>query len=235
MNIGVFMSKRALGRVMDRYEIDSRIVETIATKPQVTIDGIAKATGLSYTAVRNSLQRLVHLGVVIETTDTEGPARRGRPATYFQIDKGLKLSIPPRQFQHLAITLVEQLIEEEGIEHVVGLLDRAAKLQVERLIVKWDKSRTRPNTLADMVQFICDHINEQGCYAKHQAFSKGFYLYVGNCIYHGVSTTYPGTICRYHESLITNLVRTHDKYLQITHDEAIAEGAHKCQYTITHR
>ncbi|MFX1565521.1 MAG: helix-turn-helix transcriptional regulator [Promethearchaeota archaeon] len=227
------MSKRAIGREMDRYEIDSRIVETIVTKPQVTIDGIAKETGLSYTAVRNSIQRLVNLGVVVETTETEGPTRRGRPATYFQIDKGLQLFIPPRQFQHLATTIIEQLISEEGPEHVVGLLDRAATQQVERFFVEWEKSKTRPKTLADMVQFICDHINGQGCFAKHQAFSKGFYIYVGNCIYHGISTTYPGTICRYHESLITHLIHAHDKSLHITHDEAIAEGAHNCQYTIT--
>jgi predicted ArsR family transcriptional regulator len=220
---------------MDRYEIDSQIVKTIVTKPNVTIDGIAKETGLSYTAVRNSIQRLVNLGVVVETSETEGPARRGRPATYFQIDKGLKLFIPPRQFKHLAITIIDQLITDEGLEHVVGILDRAAKQQVERLSANWEKLKTRPKTLGDMVQFICDHINEQGCYAKHQVFSKGYYLYVGNCVYHGVSTAYPGTICRYHESLITHLIRAHDKSLQITHDEAIAQGAHKCQYTIIRR
>ncbi len=229
------MSKRAVGRVLDRYEIDQRIVETIAVKPQVTIDGIAKETGLSYTAVRNSLQRLMNLGVVVETTDTEGPARRGRPATYFRIDKGLQLFIPPRQFKHLALTLVEQLITEEGPEHVTGLLERAAKLQVERLSVTWEKEKTRPKDLAQMVQTICDYINEQGCYAKHTPFEKGFYLQVNNCVYHGVSTTYPGTICRYHESLITLMAHSHNKSLIVTHEQAIAEGAHNCRYIIAHR
>jgi predicted ArsR family transcriptional regulator len=229
------MSKRAVGRVMDRYEIDQRIVETIAVKPQVTIDGIAKETGLSYTAVRNSLQRLVNLGVVVETTESVGPARRGRPATYFRVDKGLQLFMPPRQFQHLALTLVEQLITEEGPEHIVGLLDRAAQLQVKRLTGEWEKSKKQPNDLTQMVQAICDYINEQGCYAKHQAFSKGFYVYVNNCVYHGVSTIYPGTICRYHESFIIHMIHSHDKSLNVTHDQAIAEGAHNCQYTITRR
>lgn len=229
------MSKRAVGRVMDRYEIDQRIVETIAVKPQVTIDGIAKETGLSYTAVRNSLQRLVNLGVIVETTESEGPTRRGRPATYFRIDKGLQLFMPPRQFQHLALTLVEQLVTEEGPEHVVGLLDRAAQLEVKRLTGAWKTTKTLPKNLDQMVQAICDYINEIGCYAKHQAFSKGFYVYVHNCVYHGVATTYPGTICRYHESFITHMIHAHDKSLNVTHDQAIAEGAHNCQYTIVRR
>lgn len=220
---------------MDRYEIDQRIVEIIAVKPKVTIDGIAKETGLSYTAVRNSLQRLTNLGVVVETTESEGPTRRGRPATYFRIDKGLQLFMPPRQFQHLALTLVEQLITEEGQEHVVGLLDRAAQLEVKRLTGEWEKNKKLPKNLDQMVQAVCDYINELGCYAKHQAFSKGFYLYVNNCIYHGVATTYPGTICRYHESFITHMIHFHDKSLNIIHEQAIAEGAHHCQYTITRR
>jgi predicted ArsR family transcriptional regulator len=229
------MSKRAVGRVMDRYEIDQRIVETIALNPQVTIDGIAKKTGLSYTAVRNSLQRLINLQVVVETTESEGPTRRGRPATYFRIDKGLQLFMPPRQFQHLALTLIEQLITEEGAEHIVGLLDRAAQLQVKRLRSEWEKAKTQPKNLAQVVQAICDYINDQGSYAKHQAFSKGFYLYVHNCVYHAVATTYPGTICQYHESFITHMIHSHDKSLNVTHEQAIAEGAHNCQYTIARR
>ncbi len=229
------MVKRAIGRVMDRYEIDQRIVETIAVKPRVTIDGIAKETGLSYTAVRNSLQRLVNLGVVVEITDTESPTRRGRPATYFRIEKGLQLFVPPRQFKHLALTLIEQIIMEEGPEHVADLLDRAAKLQVEKLSAKWEKEKTRPKTLAQMVQFICDYINDLGCYAKHTTFEKGFYVFVNNCVYLGVAKQYPGTVCRYHESLITHMAHSHDKSVLVSHEQAMAEGAHNCQYTIVRR
>jgi len=229
------MSKRAVGRVMDRYEIDQRIVEVIAVNPQVTIDGIAKETGLSYTAVKNSLQRLANLGVVIETAEVEGPAQRGRPATHFEIDQGLALFIPPRQFQHLALTLVHQLVQEEGPEHVADLLDRAAQSQVERLTSSWEQEKTKPKTLEQMVQFICDYINEQGCYAKHTAFESGYHIQVNNCVYNGIAEIYPGTICRYHESLIIHLVQSHDKSLSIEHDTAMAEGAHHCRYVILPR
>jgi predicted ArsR family transcriptional regulator len=229
------MSKRAIGRVMDRYEIDRQIVETIVVNPQVTIDGIAKETGLSYTAVRNSLHRLANLGVVVEITDMESPAQRGRPAAHFQIDQGLALFIPPRQFQHLAFTLVNQLVQEEGLEHVANLLDRAAKLEVERLAKTWQQEKTTPKTLKQMVQFICEYINEQGCYAKHTSFEDGYYILVNNCVYDNIAGTYPGTICRYHESLIIHLIQCHDKSLHIEHDESMAEGAHRCRYAISQR
>ncbi|MFX1317702.1 MAG: helix-turn-helix transcriptional regulator [Promethearchaeota archaeon] len=229
------MSKRAIGREMDRYEIDQRIVETIVLKPNVTIDGIAKETGLSYTAVRNSLQRLLNLGVVVEAADTERQVHRGRPATYFRIDKGLQLFIPPRQFKHLALTLVNQMMKEEGPEHVEGLLDRAAKLEAERLSIEWEKEKTQLKNLKQIVQAICDYINEQGCYAEPKPFENGFYVHVNNCVYHGVSSKYPGTICRFHESLITHLAHYHDKSLIVIHEQAIAEGAHNCRYIISRR
>ena len=63
------MSRKAIGRVLDRYEIDQRIVEIVAVKPNSTIDAIATETGLSYTAVRNSLQRLITLNVIVESYD----------------------------------------------------------------------------------------------------------------------------------------------------------------------
>ncbi|MFX1300077.1 MAG: helix-turn-helix transcriptional regulator [Promethearchaeota archaeon] len=226
------MSRKAIGRVLDRYEIDQRIVEIVAVKPNSTIDAISTETGLSYTAVRNSLQRLISLKVIVETYDTEGPSRRGRPATLFRIDKGLQIFIPPRQFQHLALTLIEQLIKEEGTEHVATLLDRAAQLHVMRILSEWEEVDNMPESLENVVQRICDYINEQGCYAEHSPFEKGFYILVNNCVYNGIATTYPGTICRFHESFITHMIQHHDQAIDITHDQSIAKGDHHCRYII---
>ena len=224
-----------MGRVLDRYEIDQRIVEVVSTTPDATISTISGETGLSYTAVRNAIDRLVTLGVIVEDTDIGGPSRRGRPATYFRLEKSLHIRIPPRQFQHLALTLIEQLIQEEGLEHVAGLLDRAAQDQVSIITESWKATKTLPKSLEQMVQRICEYINEQGCHARHETFSKGFYIYVHNCVYHSIAANYPGTICHYHESLITHFIKFHSKSLDIIHEEAIAQGAHQCRYVVTRR
>lgn len=226
------MSKKAMGRVLNRYEIDQRIVEVISLNPHSTIDQIAKETGLSYTAVRNSLQRLISLDVVDESYESEGPTRRGRPASYFQIDKGLHIVIPPRQFQHLAMTIIAQLVQEEGPEHVAELLDRAAQLQVNRMVTNWEETKTVPKNLVQMLDRICEYINEQGCCAKHMAHKKGYYIQVSNCVYDKIASAYPGTICRYHESLISHLVRYHNDSIFISHEKAMAEGADCCRYII---
>ncbi|MFX0079910.1 MAG: helix-turn-helix transcriptional regulator [Candidatus Hermodarchaeota archaeon] len=226
------MSRKAIGRVLDRYEIDQRIVEIVAVKPNSTIDAIATETGLSYTAVRNSLQRLISLKVIVETYDTEGPSRRGRPATLFRIDKGLQIFIPPRQFQHLALTLIEQLIKEEGTEYVASLLDRAAQLQVAHVLSSWEEANVAPKTLENVIERICEYINQQGCYATHTVLDKGFYIQVNNCVYEGIATAYPGTICRFHESFIIHMIQHHDDSTKVSHEQSIAEGAHNCLYVI---
>jgi len=231
----IIMSKNGMGRVLDRYEIDKRIVKVVTIQPDATISIIAGETGLSYTAVRNAIDRLVTLGIIVETSDSAGPARRGRPASYFRIEKSLNIRIPPRQFQHLALTLVEQLIQEEGTEHVARLLSRAAKDQVSRITTSWKNTKILPKSLDQMVERICAYINEQGCYARHESFANGYYIYVHNCVYHSIAANYPGTICQYHESLITHFIKAHNKSLVVNHEEAIAKGAHQCRYVVSRR
>lgn len=229
------MTKNGIGRVLDRYEIDQRIIKVVTTQPKATISFIAGETGLSYTAVRNAIDRLVSLGIVAETSTAGGPGRRGRPASYFRIEKSLEIRVPPRQFQHLALTLVEQLVKEEGTDHVATLLDRAAQEQVSQMTQLWKDAKTLPKSLEQMVERVCEYINEQGCYAQHEPFTKGFYIYVHNCVYHSIAINYPGTICHYHESLITHFIKFHNKSLTIDHEEAIAKGAHQCRYVVSRR
>lgn len=226
------MSRKGIGRTLDRYEIDTRIVETIAFNKSATIEIIANETGLSYTAVRNSLRRLVTLGVVEETYLTEGPSRRGRPATFFRLDKGLKILIPPRQFQHLATTIIEQLVQEQGETQVANLLDRAASVQAQRLVTTWKSEETYPDSITEMLERICEYINQQGCYATHSPIKDGFYIQVNNCVYEDVATSYPGTICHFHGNLIEHLITNFDNSVSITHEKAIAKGDAHCRYVI---
>lgn len=226
------MPRKGIGRVWDRYEIDTQIVKTIAFNPDATIDAIAKATGLSYTAVKNSLQRLVILGVVEETYAAEGANRRGRPSTFFRIDKGLQILIPPRQFHHLAQILIEQLVQERGTKEVSHLLNRAAKLQADKLMSAWESEKSTPSSLVEVIDRLCDYINQQGCYATHSTMKTGYYIQVNNCVYDDIAGRFPGTICSYHSTLITYCITTFDDSVSITHEQSIASGDPHCRYVI---
>ncbi|MFX1476016.1 MAG: helix-turn-helix transcriptional regulator [Promethearchaeota archaeon] len=228
------MPKEAVGRVLDRYEIDTKIVECITLHPKSTIDFISKETNLSYTAVRNSLTRLTSLGVVIQTDQLEGSGRRGRPAARFRLDKGLQILIPPRHFQHLATVLIDQLIEKEGVAQVEKLLDRAGQVQATKLVAAW-KEDTISSSLRSVLQRISKLYNSIGGYSQVRRNQDGFYLEVKNCVYGDVAAAYPHTICRYHESLIANILlqALAGSSVTVKHEQVMAVGDHQCQFRIS--
>ncbi len=228
------MAKEAVGRILDRYEIDSKIVECVTLHPAATIDFISKGTGLSYTAVRNSLTRLTGLGVVIQLDQIMGSGRRGRPAARFRLDKGLQILIPPRNFQHLATVLIEQLIEKEGAAHVGGLLERAGKIQASKLVAAW-KVDAALTSLQSVMQRISKLYNSLGGYSQVRRNRDGYYLEVKNCVYNDIAAAYPSTICCYHESLIANalILALVGSSVTVKHVKSMAKGDSQCQFRIS--
>lgn len=228
------MPAQAMGRVLDRYEIDAQIVRCIALKPEATIEFISQRTRLSYTAIRNGLRRLASLGVVKQYEPT-GERGRGRPAARFRLDRGLQILIPPRQFQHLAKTVIEQLVREEGIPRVESLLENAARTDAAELYGTWQKADIVPTSLHAVLERISEVLNAQGCYAVIRIGGPSEYLEVHNCVYADLATSYPGTICHYHATLIDQLLRLTTPAASYTHESKIAEGDPFCRYSFTIR
>ena len=226
------MPAHALGRVMDRYEIDAQIVRCITLKPKATIEFISQQTKLSYTAIRNGLRRLASLGV-IEQYESTGERGRGRPAARFRLDRGLQILIPPRQFQHLASTIIEQLVREEGIPRVETLLQNAAHTHAIRLYDAWQKEGKAPSSLPAALERICEALNQQGCYALIRTDTHIHYIEVHNCVYVDLAVNYPGTICHYHSTLIGQLLRLTTPTATYVHESKIAQGDPFCSFVIS--
>jgi predicted ArsR family transcriptional regulator len=226
------MSEDPMGRILNRYEIDSRIVESVTANPRTNIDLISKETGLSYTAVRNGLRRLISMGVLEQVQRQTGLRGRGRPAMLFRLSKGLQILIPPRQFQHIATALIEQLIREEGSTRVEQLLTKSAQYEANNLISLWKREKTLPNTLDGMVKRICDFFNNQGCNVRSQTKERIHHIRVHNCIYSDIATSYPNTICAYHSSLIVHLIKSINKKNIVSQVTSIATGDPHCLYLI---
>lgn len=226
------MPVHAVGRLLDRYEIDAQIVRCITLKPEATIEFISQQTKLSYTAIRNGLRRLASLGV-IEQYEPTGERGRGRPAARFRLDRGLQILIPPRQFQHLASTIIEQLVREEGVPRVEKLLENAAHAHATEFYGMWQKEGAVPTSLRATLERICEVLNLQGCYAVIASGGQTQYLEVHNCIYVDLAIHYPGTICHYHSTLIGQLLRLATSTAIHVHESKIAQGDPFCRFAIT--
>jgi len=226
------MPGQAMGRVLDRYDIDAQIVRCIVLKPEATIEFISQQTKLSYTAIRNGLRRLASLGV-IEQYEPTGERGRGRPAARFRLDRGLQILIPPRQFRHLASIIIEQLVREEGTPRVETLLENAAQTFATELYNTWQKEGTVPTSLGTILERISDVLNLQGCYAVARAGGSIHYLEVHNCVYVDLAVNYPGTICHYHSTLIGHLLSLTAPNAKDTHESKISQGDQFCRFSIT--
>ena len=228
--------RQAVGRLLDRYEMDTRIVEYVALHPEATIELIAKETGLSYTAVRNSLHRLVQMGV-LEEQPTQHPGRRGRPALRFRLRKGLHIRSPPRCFEHLATILLDQIIHDEGEEGAQLLLKRAGKLHATRLYQTWKNQdpQNLPATPRTCLERICQEYNRLGGYAQLTEQNNILAVQVRNCVYSELAGAYPGVICTFHTSFMTHLLRlaTKNPHLTVTHASCMAKGDPHCQFNLT--
>ncbi len=226
------LRKEAIGRVLDRYEIDSRIVECIAFNPKANIDLISKETGLSYTAVRNGLMRLVELGVVEEISETRSKRQRGRPATLFRLDKGLQIILPPRQFEQLAAALIEQIVKDEGLQRVENLLTQAAQLQAQKILQEWEQQNELPSSLRAIVEQVEGYMHSIGCYAKTRKNRGQYAIQIHNCVYSKIALKYPATLCHFHYNLISSLIQGVKSNTTVTHKQSIAQGAAYCLFLI---
>jgi predicted ArsR family transcriptional regulator len=207
-------------------------VECIAFNPKANIDLISKETGLSYTAVRNGVLRLIELGVVEEITETRSKRRRGRPATLFRLDKGLQIILPPRQFEQLAAALIEQIVKDEGLPRVETLLKHAAQLQAQKILQEWEEQGELPSSLKAIVERIGGYMHSIGCYAKIGKNRGQYYLRIFNCVYSKVALKYPVTLCHFHYNLISSLVHGVKDGVNVTHKQSIAQGAPHCLFLI---
>jgi predicted ArsR family transcriptional regulator len=228
------MPGNAVGRVLDRYEIDAQIVRCITLKPEATIEFISRQTKLSYTAIRNGLRRLASLGV-IEQYEPTGERGRGRPAARFRLDRGLQILIPPRQFQHLATTIIEELIREEGAPRVEALLENAARTHATKLYDAWQQEGAALGSLGAILDRISEALNQQGCYALVRTDTQNHYIEVHNCVYVDLALNYPGTICHYHATLISHLLQLASPTATSVHESKIAQGDPCCLFAITTR
>jgi predicted ArsR family transcriptional regulator len=222
----------AVGRVLDRYEIDAQIVRCITLKPDATIEFISQQTKLSYTAIRNGLRRLASLGV-IEQYEPTGERGRGRPAARFRLDRGLQILIPPRQFQHLASTIIEELVREEGLPRVEALLENAARTHATKLYATWQEEGRALGSLRALLERISEALNQQGCYALLRTNEQNQYIEVHNCVYADLAISYPSSICQYHTTLIGHLLQLASPTTTYNHETKIAQGDAYCRFAFT--
>jgi predicted ArsR family transcriptional regulator len=197
------------------------ILTMLKTQGKVSVSEMSKQLGITEMAVRRHLNTLERDGLLDSQLVRQSI---GRPTLlYFLTDHADDLF--PKNYHHLALDLLVDLLEDEGQERI-GLL---FKRREDKLMSK-DQSRMQAMSLEERVSELASIQNENGYMVDWQRNSDGeFTLSEHNCPITQVANQYQQA-CQCELSLFERLLDAN-----VERTECLAKGGSKCMYVIQSR
>lgn len=195
-----------------------QILELLKKSGGMTVDELSHALGISTMGVRQHLAILEKEGLI---QDEKRRGKMGRPAhIYFLSPRGNELF--PRQYESLAISILETIAEMDGREKINNIFERHMEhmYQTYAPYVLGRDLRTRIEELARLQQ-------NRGFMAEWTEEADGFYLREHNCTIARVAQRFPQA-CRYELALFQKLLG-----VKMQRVRCMANGDPCCEYRIT--
>lgn len=179
----------------------------------MTLDELGMRLGVTRTAVQQHVTALERDGFVRAVGQRSTGGRPSR--TYGLTEAGMEAF--PRQYDLLALGMLESVRDALGDEAVEHLLERMAdKLAAERV------ASLRDLPAQERAQAVVDLMNELGYDATLDPDGTG--ISATNCIYHKLAKE-TRAVCRFDTRLLSNLL---GEGVELTH--CMAEGERTCRF-----
>ncbi len=193
------------------------IIVLIARKGPITLAGLAAATGLAKTSLRQQVDRLASAGWV-ERSRRHG--KPGRPVDVFSIsDQSRQLFT--RQTDEFARTLVEEITDTEGeskLREVVAGVGRRLARRLGPLVGE--------GPLTERVERLAESFCEAGALNDVAPSERGLTLTIHTCPYHGLASG-RHVICEMERELVSRLVGAETR---LSH--CMADGHSRCELDV---
>jgi predicted ArsR family transcriptional regulator len=194
------------------------ILTMLKRQGDLSVGDMAKQLGITEMAVRRHLNTLERDGFV----DTRLVRQAmGRPTNlYFLTERADGLF--PKKYQHLAMDLLDELLEEDG----KGKIDYLFQRREDKLYDKY-QSRMRAKNLEERVMELATIQNDSGYMVDWKQSSEGeFVLSEHNCPITQVANQYQQA-CQCELSLFERLLDAN-----VERTDCLAKGGSKCVYVI---
>ncbi len=133
--------------------------------------------GITTTAVRQQVNRLMNQGLLVRSQRASGP---GRPADVFALsDRGRKLFA--FEVEEFAQLLVDEMAAELGDETVQRLYERAYRKVADAL-----EQELGGEAAAERIPKLAELLRQRGAVAEAEAEPQGARLRMYTCPYHGL-------------------------------------------------
>jgi predicted ArsR family transcriptional regulator len=194
------------------------ILTMLKTQAQLSVAAMSNQLGITEMAVRRHLNTLERDGLLESKLVRQA---MGRPTHLYFLTKQAD-DLFPKNYHHLTLDLLEELLEDEGESKVDALF----KKREDKLVAKY-QSRMQAKSLGERVSELAKIQNENGYMAKWWQHSDGeFELSEHNCPITQVADRYQQA-CRCELSLFQRLLG-----VKVERTECLAKGGTKCMYLI---
>jgi predicted ArsR family transcriptional regulator len=194
----------------------------LRNKSGATVDELARAVGVTRTAVRQHLSSLMRDELV-----APGDARPsgGRPKRLFVLTDGGKEAFP-RHYSWFAQLLVEAITKEHGASGLRTRLGRIAAAVVTQLRQRAPASASR----RERIEQLATVMDELGYDARAiQSPGSAPTIEADNCVFHELATKHP-EICHFDLALLSGYTGN-----KVELNECMAHGGHVCRFRFTPR
>ena len=177
-------------------EVRHRLYDFIrAARGPVTREQAAAATGISRKLAAFHLDKLVEAGLLRASYATAGPAAHaGRPPKLYQpSSQDLQVSIPPRQHDELASTLIDAVLSQAPGETARQAAQRVARQRGQTLGAA-AREQARPGRLGAERALALTGVALQRWGFEPDRAAPGC-LRLRNCPYHPLSAGAPELVC----------------------------------------
>jgi predicted ArsR family transcriptional regulator len=219
------------GETTERHSFLKGVVEFIAMHPDATIPEIVRSTGYSYTAVKHAIDELVEQGVL--RSERRISSKRGRPASYFTLDKPFIVVSPPRQYLYFSKMIVEGLIEKSGVEGVKNFFSELGKkmgTEAAKALAVGNKKMS----LRQYAQLIEKFFNDYGAFCKVAISGGSMVVSLHNCVFYEISKEYEGIVCEAHNTFFKSFLETLGglTLMGFSHEKCMARGDRSCVFKL---
>lgn len=194
----------------------------LRNKGGASIDELARALGVTRTAVRQHLAALSHEGLVTRGAER---ATGGRPERLFVLTQNGREAFP-RHYSWFARLLIDAIAKEHGS---AGLRVRLGRIAAG-VVAELRQRGPQPADRRAKVESASNLLDELGYDARTGPDLAGApTIEADNCVFHELAMKNP-EVCRFDLSLLSGLTGS-----KVDLDECMARGGHVCRFRFTPR
>lgn len=197
-----------------------QILEFLLRNGPASIKELEGVTGVTATAVRQQLASLTAEGLVAMNKERQGV---GRPRNLYQLTERSH-SLFACYNDELALDLIHELMESEGVDKLRYLLNRVGS----KLAVQY-RRQIKGQVVGDRVRELSTVLDRRGIRVSLEQSDDVIILHEYNCPYHEIASVHRD-VCEMERSAFSQALGA-----DVTLGDCIQDGHHSCQFLVSSR